>query len=134
MPTTPVFDVIAPPMILVSLGLGLVALCLLTLLISLVEGVALALLKWSVFPRSLIASFIMNTTSSLVGGLLLIFLQDIPLIWMLLAFVLSVSIEGVILLKIQPAAGRRAWLFVLIANLASYILLILPAYLFSLAD
>jgi len=134
MPSTPMFDVIAPPMILLSLGLGLIALLLLTLLITLVEGVVLALLKWNVFPRALVASLIINITSSLVGGLLLIFLQEFPLIWMLLAFVLSVSIEGAILLKIQPAFGRRTWLLALLANLASYLLLILPAYLFSLAD
>jgi hypothetical protein len=134
MPSTPVLDVIAPGMILISLGLGLIALCLLTLLITIVEGVVLALLKWNVFPRSLVASFIMNVTSSLVGGLLLIILQDIPLTWMILAFLLSVGIEGAILLKIQPAVGRRTWLLALAANLASYLLLILPAYLFSLAD
>ncbi len=134
MPSTPIFDVISPPIILVSLGLGFVALLLLTLLITLVEGVVLALLKWNVFPRALVASLIINVTSSLVGGLLLIFLQDSPFIWMLLAFVLFVSIDGAILLRIQPAFGRRTWLFALLANLASYLLLILPAYLFSLAD
>jgi len=134
MPSTTFFDFISPQLILISLGLGFVALLLLTFLITLVEGVVLALFKWNVFPRALVASLIANVTSSLVGGLLLIFLQDIPLIWMLLAFVLSVSIEGTILLKIQPAFGRRTWLLTLLANLASYLLLILPAYLFSLAD
>jgi hypothetical protein len=134
MPSTPVLDVIAPGMILISLGLGLIALSLLTLLIALVEAVALTLLKWNSFPRSLLAALIANVTSSLVGGLLLIFLQDIPVIWMIIAFILSVVIEGAILIKIQPAVGRRTWLLALVANLASYLLLILPAYLFSLAD
>jgi hypothetical protein len=131
---TPLFDVISPGLMLLSLGMGVVALLLLTLLIALVEAVVFTLLKWNSFPRSLLAGVIVNLTSSLAGGVLLIFLQEIPLIWILIAFVLSVIIESVILIKIQPATGRRAWLISLIANLASYLLLILPAYLYSLAD
>jgi hypothetical protein len=134
MHSTPFFDVISPGLILLSLGLGLIALFLLTLLIALVEAVVLTLLKWNSFPRSLLAAVIINIASSLVGGVLLIFLQQVPVTWMIIAFVISVGIEGAILLKIQPAAGRRAWFLALTANLASYILLILPAYLFSLAD
>lgn len=134
MPVTPIFDVIAPGMVLLSLGMGLVAICLLTLLIALIEAVVLTLLKWNIFPRSLLAAAITNIASSLVGGLLLIFLQDLPLIWVVITFLLSVVIEAAILVRIQPGAGRRAWLLSLLANLASYLLLILPAYLFSLAD
>ena len=67
-------DVISPGMMLLSLGLGLIALCLLTLLIALVEAVVLTLLKWNIFPRSLLAAVIINFASSLVGGVLLIFL------------------------------------------------------------
>ncbi len=132
--TTLSFDVIAPNMVLVSLGMGLVALCLLTLLIALVEGVVLTLLKWNIFYRSLIAAAIANIASSLVGGLLMIFQQEQALIWVILAFCLSVVIEGAILVRIQPGSGRRTWLYALAANLASYLLLILPAYLYSLAD
>ena len=132
--TTLSCDVIAPNMILVSLGMGLVALGLLTLLIALVEGVALTLLKWNIFYRSLIAAGIANIASSLVGGLLLIFLQEQALTWVILVFFLSVIIEGAILMRIQPNSGRRIWLFSLAINLASYLLLILPAYLYSLAD
>jgi len=127
-------DVIAPGMMLVSLSMGLVALCLLTLLISLVEAVVLTLLKWNIFPRSLLAAVIINVVSSLVGGLLLIILQDIPLTWVVITLLMSIVIEGIILLKIQPGVGWRAWLIALAANLASYLLLILPAYLYSLAD
>lgn len=132
--TTLSYDVIAPTMVLVSLGMGLVALFLLTLLIALVEGVVLTLFKWNIFYRSLIAAAIANFASSLVGCLLLIFLQELALTWVILAFLLSIVIEGAILIRIQPASGRRTWLYVLSANLASYLLLILPAYLFSLAD
>ncbi len=134
MPSTPFFDVISPGVILLSLGLGLITLCLFTLLIALVEAVVLTLLKWNSFPRSLLAAVITNITSSLVGGVLLIFLQEVPVIWMIIAFLMSVGIEGAILIKIQPAAGRRVWFLALVSNLASYLLLILPAYLFSLAD
>lgn len=127
-------DVIAPSTVFLSLGFGLVALCLLTCLIALVEAVVLTLLKWNIFSRSLLAAAITNLASSLVGGVLLIFLQHLPLTWVIIAFILSVAIEGAILIRIRPAAGRRVWLYALAANLASYLVLILPAYLYSLAD
>ena len=45
-----------------------------------------------------------------------------------------VVIEGSVLTRFPPHIGWRGWLFAFTANLASYLLLILPAYLYSLAD
>jgi hypothetical protein len=132
MPGIVLLDVIAPGMVLLSLGLGLVALFLFNLLITLVEGVVLTLLKWKPFVSSLLAALLMNTISSIVGIVLLIFLQDIPIAWIVIAFFLSIIIEGVILVLIQPATRWKAMLFALLANIASYLILILPAYLISL--
>ena len=134
MPTYPLFDAIKPGLSLLAISLGGVALCLITILVALVEGVVLTLFKWNTFPRSLLAAGIANLVSALVGGALLVFLQALPVLWMGVAFVLSILIEGAILLKIQLESGRRAWLVVLMANVASYLILILPAYLFSLGD
>ena len=132
MPGIVLSDVISPGMVLLSLGLGLVALFLFNLLITLVEGVVLTLLKWKPFLRSLLAALLANTISSIVGIVLLIFLQDIPIAWIVIAFFLSIIIEGVILVLIQPVTRWKALLFALLANLASYLILIVPAYLISL--
>ena len=134
MPAYPLFDVITPGLTFLALSLGGVALCLVTILVALVEGVVLTLFKWNNFPRSLLGSGIANLVSGLAAGALLIFLQKLPVIWMGIAFLLSILIEGAILLKIQPESGRRTWLVALVANIASYAILILPAYLFSLGD
>lgn len=132
MPGIVLLDVISPGMVLLSLGLGLVALFLFNLLITLVEGVVLTLLKWKPFVNSLLAALLMNTISSIVGIVLLIFLQDIPITWIVIAFFLSIIIEGVILVLIQPVTRWKAPLYALLANLASYLILIVPAYLISL--
>jgi hypothetical protein len=134
MPAHLLLDVATPGMVILTLGLGLIALILLTLLVALVEGVVLTLFKWNNFRRSLLASLIANVVSSLAGGVLLIFLQEFPVNWMFIALLLSIAIEGAILVKIQPGSSRRTWPLCLLANLASYLLLILPAYLFSLFD
>jgi hypothetical protein len=132
MPGIVLLDVISPGMVLLSLGLGLVALFLFNLLITLVEGVVLTLLKWKPFLRSLLAALLANTISSIVGIVLLIFLQDIPIAWIVIAFFLSIIIEGVILVLIQPETRWKALLFALFANMASYLILIVPAYLINL--
>jgi hypothetical protein len=134
MSTPPLFNVATPGLVLLELGLGLIALCLLNLLISLVEGVTLTLLKWGPFRRSVLVALLMNIISSLAGSFLLILLQSSPLLWLVFSFALSVLIEAGVLLKTQPTTGRRTWLMSLTANLASYIILILPAYLYSLTN
>ena len=134
MPFAPILDVISPQMMLVTCGLGIAALFLLTLVIALVEGVVLTLLKWNPFLRALLIAALMNILSSLAGAVLLVFLQDTPIIWLVIGFLLSVVIEGGVMTRFPPRLGWRTWLFAFIANLASYLLLILPAYLYSLAD
>jgi peptidoglycan/LPS O-acetylase OafA/YrhL len=132
MPFSPFLNTISPGMILISMGLGLVALCLFNLLITLVEGVVLTLLKWKSFRGSLVASLLMNAISSLLAAILLIFLQNTPVAWLIITFILSVIIEGLALVRIQPSSRWKSWFFSLAANLASYLILILPAYIISL--
>lgn len=134
LPVHLLYDVTPPGLTILYLGLGLVTLLLITVLVALIEGVVLTLLRWNNFRHALLASLIANVVSSVAGGVLLIFMQQVPLLWILVALVLSFIIEGAILVKIQPGNNRRTWLVCLAANLASYLLLILPAYLFSLAD
>jgi hypothetical protein len=111
--------------------LGFLALLIVDLLIALVEGVFLTLLNWHPFRASMSISFIMNIASGIVNGLLLVLLQRTPYIWLPVSFILSVIIESFVMTYFKRQALRRNNLIALLVNLASYIILILPAYYFG---
>ena len=114
---------------LVAFGVGLI---IPTLIIAVVEAVVMFLLKWGNFRRSLWISLLMNVTSTIfgIGGVLVgsfTIFTDIS-IWLAvaIAFLLSVLIEGAVLLLSKRNAVRLNWSASLIANIASYLLVILP--------
>ena len=119
----------ASPYILVIFGF--LALLVVDLLLGLIEGVALTLLSWNPSRTCIKVSFIMNIISGIINGALLILLQSNPFIWLPISFGISLLVEGLIMTYFKRHALRQNSLFVLIANLASYILLILPAYYFG---
>ncbi len=110
---------------------GFLALVVIDLLIALVEGVFLTLLKWNPFRACLTVSLIMNVIAGIVNGLLLVLLQHTPLVWLPVSFVLSLLVDIFILTYFKRDAIRRNSLYALLVNLASYVLLILPAYYFG---
>jgi hypothetical protein len=130
MPTLPL-DITGPVSGYLLLGFGFLALLVVNLLVALIEGVTLTLLSWNPFRTSLTVSFIMNIISGIINGIILILLQRTPFVWLPISFVLSLFIEGFIMTYFKRDALRQNSLFVLLANLASYILLILPAYYFG---
>jgi hypothetical protein len=111
--------------------LGALALIVVDLIIALIEGVTLTLLKWSSSRTSLMVSYIMNIISGIINGILLVLLQDNPLVWLPVSFVLSVLIEFFIMSYFKRDTIFQNCLFVIIANLASYVLLILPAFYYG---
>ncbi len=111
--------------------LGFLALLVIDLIIALIEGVALTLLKWNSSRTSLMVSYIMNIVSGIINGVLLIVLQHNPFVWLPVSFVISILVEGFIMNYFKRDAFRQNGLFVVVANLASYILLILPAYYYG---
>ncbi len=111
--------------------LGILALLVVAMIMALIEGVTLTLLKWNSTRASLMVSSIMNIISGIMNGILLILLQHNPLVWLPVSFVLSLVVEGFIMSYFKREALRQNSLFVLVANLASYSLLILPAYYFG---
>jgi hypothetical protein len=131
MPTTLLIDITGPASVYLLIGFGFLALIVVDLLIALIEGVTLTLLAWNPFRASLTVSLIMNITSGILNGILLILLQRTPFVWLPISFALSLLIEGFIMTYFKRDALRKNSLFVLIANLASYVLLILPAYYFG---
>jgi len=116
---------------LVLIILGFLALLVVNLLIALVEGVFLTLLNWHPFRASMYISFIMNIISGILNGLLLVLLQRTPYIWLPVSFVLSVIVECFVMTYFKRQAMRRNILVCFLVNLASYIILILPAYYFG---
>jgi hypothetical protein len=131
MPTTLPLDIPNPTSFYLLIVLGFLALVVVNLLIALIEGVVLTLLAWNASRTCLTISLIMNITSGILNGILLILLQHSPFVWLPVSFVLSLLIEGFVMTYFKRDTLRQNSLFVLIANLASYILLILPAYYFG---
>jgi len=123
-------DVAAPWLLIAVFSLG--ALTVLTLIISVLESLVMLLLKWDKFGRSLWASLLMNVTSTIFGGVLIALgLFGGSFIWLVAAFVLSVLIEGSVLMLMKRGAARQNWIVSLIANLVSYLFIILPFALLS---
>lgn len=129
--TYPTLAIPPPAVPYLLLGFGCLALLVVNLLIALVEGVILTLLAWNPFRQSMTVSMMMNILSGLVNAILLVLLQRTSLIWIPVSFVLSLLIEGFIMTYFKRDFPRKNFLFALLVNLTSYILLILPAYYFG---
>jgi hypothetical protein len=125
------FDITGPAAPYLLIIFGFLALIVVDLLLAVVEGVTLTLLNWNPFRASMMVSFIMNIISGILTGILLVLLQHSPFIWLPVSFVLSLIIEVFVMTYFKRDAFRQNCWFVFLANLASYILLILPAFYFG---
>lgn len=126
------YDVAAPWALIAAAVFSLGALIILILIISVLESIVMLLLKWDKFGRGLWASLLMNVTSTIFGGVLIALgLFGGSFIWLAAAFTLSVLIEGGVLMLMKRGAARQNWIVSLIANLASYLFIILPFVLLS---
>jgi len=130
LPSLPL-DITGPSAPYLLLVLGFLALLVVDLLIALIEGVTLTLLKWNPFRTCILVSLIMNLLSGIFIGILLILLQRSPMIWLPIAFVLSILVEGFVMTYFKRDTVRQNGLFVFLVNLASFVILILPAYYFG---
>jgi hypothetical protein len=127
----PVFDVAGPGLVAGMLAFGVAFVAILYLLITLVETVALQLLGWGDFKSCLKASVLMNLASTVLGLLFLWLVPALGWLGIFIAWALSALIEWLVLLRLQPGEKRLNLMSALIANLASYLLLIVPSYLSS---
>ena len=126
------FDVAGPGVLIAIAAFSIVALIVLTLIITIAEAIVMLLLKWDKFGRSLWASLLMNVTSTIFGGVLIALgVLGGSYAWLVAAFVLSVLIEGGVLMLMKRGAVRQNLLTSLIANLASYLVIILPIILLN---
>ncbi len=126
------YDVAGPGTLVAVAAFSVAALILLTIIISVAEAVVMFLLKWGSFVRSLLASLLMNVTSTIFGGVLVVvgFYSD-PYLLLAIGFVLSVVIEGGVLMLMKRDSGLRNWIVSLVANSASYLLILLPIILLN---
>jgi hypothetical protein len=111
--------------------LGCLALLVIDLLIALVQGVTLTLLKWYPFRTSLLVSIIMNIITGIINGILLILLQQVPFAWLPVSFLISLLLDTFIMTYFKRDAMPKNFMYALIANVVSYLLLILPAYYYG---
>ena len=107
------------------------ALVVLLLLIIVIESAALQFIGWGDLRRSLRGSLLMNLASMLVTFLFLALVPKLGWPGLLIGWFVSVAIESLVLGRMKPEAGSRNWTAAFIANLASYVILILPVYIFS---
>ena len=126
------FDVAGPGVLIAIAAFSIVALIVLTLIITIAEAIVMLLLKWDKFGGSLWASLLMNVTSTIFGGVLIALgVLGGSYAWLVAAFVLSVLIEGGVLMLMKRGEVRQNFLTSLIANLASYLVIILPIILLN---
>ena len=122
MPTySPGLDV-AGPGLLAALGATLAVGVIAFLVVVLVVGLVIRAFGLGSFGRALLWSLLMNIASFIVGLLFAGLLSQInPWVWLLLAFVVSVGVEGGVLALGRRARLSRALVAGLVANLATYV-------------
>jgi hypothetical protein len=109
--------------LLVALG---VAAIVLLVLVVIGEGVILWLLKWGAFWRSQLASLLANIASLIVGGFMLALGIDSMPLFLGIAFVLTLLVEGGVLLLLKRGATAENWRAALIVNVVSYAVILIP--------
>ncbi len=125
----PIPDVALPGISM--LGFGIAFFLILYCLTVVVETTALQMLGWGDLRASLKAAAIMNLVSSLAGFGLLMLIPMLGLFGLLLAWAISVLIEWFVLHRLRPSERRQEIMLAVVANLASYLILLLPAYLMA---
>lgn len=101
------------------------------LLIILFEGVVMQLLRWGTFRQSIKAAAVMNLASVLVWLLMIGLVGQLGIIALLMGLLLSILIESAVLIRLEPGQTRYNIFVVIVANLVSYLVLLLPAFMFA---
>ena len=103
------------------------------ILILLIEVVVLQLMRWGSFRQSLYGALIMNLASLIAAGFSLALVPRGGFYSLAIAFGLSALIEGGVLTWLRRSGWGYNYLVAFFANLASYLVLLVPAFYYSLA-
>ncbi len=117
-----------PGLVLFYVLAGVTAVLLFSLIV-LVEATAMQWVGWDHRNGCLKASLIMNLASVLPAAASIYLVIQWRLAGMAFAWLISVLIEGGTLAYLGRGEPRANWLSALMANLASYLIILLPAYL-----
>lgn len=109
----------------------LTTLLIILILTVLIESVVLQLLGWGPFKESARDALIMNLASILVWPIMVFLVQQVALAGLVIAIILSIAIEGLVLSRIRREYKIYNFIVAGLANLASYLILILPAFWYS---
>jgi len=121
-------DVAGPGLLFAAAG-GILALCIASLVIIILEGLILWRLRWSSFARAMLASLVMNITTSILGIGVVAFTLPLGVWGLVIDYALSILAEGLVLMLFKRSAARENGLTAFWTNSASYALIILPLYL-----
>jgi hypothetical protein len=113
--------------------LYIVLLFMWTLLMVLLEGVVLTLLRWASFRQSLVSSLVANLVSTFISIILLALVKQPQFIYVTIGWMISSLIDSMILVAYKKSPIGHTITFAIIANLASYAVLILPVFYFGQA-
>jgi hypothetical protein len=117
------------PVAIISLELG--AALLYWLVFVVVETATLQLVNWGDFQHCLKASTLANLASALVVAFSLIWIPRFELPGLAAGLLLTIGIEGIVLTLLNSGVKRINWLAATVANLVSFLILILPVFLIS---
>jgi hypothetical protein len=116
---------------MIPVFLYLLTLLIVLLLTVLIETIALQLMRWGDFKGCLRAALVMNLASIVIWFIMLVMVPQLGLAGLLLAFLLSTVIEWGVLARMRRGVVAYNFLAALVANLASYLIILLPAFLYS---
>jgi len=111
--------------------LYLLTLFIVLLLTALIETVALQLMRWGTFKQCIRAALVMNLASLIGWILMLVIVPQFGFAGLLLAILFSTVIEWGVLARMKRGVAAYNFLAALAANLASYLIILLPAFLYS---
>lgn len=124
------YDVGGPGLLFAIAFMGILSFVIVFIGIPLLEAVALVFLKWDRFGRSFWAALVANTATSILGLIVNFFIEDyFGAAWFILTFLLSMLVEGGVLMFFKRNAAQENWRAAIVINLASYFLIILPIVL-----
>jgi len=96
-----------------------------------IETAVYQLLNWGPFQTCLRAAFLVNLASALLIAAGLMSMQRLGWLGVTGSALIAVLIEGFILNRLKAGARQLNWLVSILANLASFLILILPVFFFT---
>ena len=96
-----------------------------------IETAVFQLLNWGTFQACLRAAFLVNLASALLITAGLMSLQRLGWLGVTVSAVIAMLLEGRVLNRLKPGTQQLNWIVAILANLASFLILILPVFFFT---